>query len=433
MRFTYFHLMPYDGLPEDFASTNRSVWVDIDPKLMNVRRIHQLYNDYLDELEYAAECGFDAVGVNEHHNNAYGLMSSPNMMAAALARRIAHTDAKLLVMGDAVPLYNPPIRIAEELAMLDVLSGGRLVTGFPLGSSQDANFGYGMVPATLRERHREGFDLIMKAWTSDEVFTHNGRYSKLRYVNPWPRPLQKPHPPIWIPGSGSLETMDFAIERDVPYFFLSYFGSEFAKSMLDRYRDRVTAAGRDDNPYRTGMFQIILVARTDDEARRLYERHVQYFYRRALHVYPGFMEAPGYKTVKSLREVLPPPGAQAGSRPDSFGATRRYSWDDFVEQGIVIGGSPETVRQRLEANAKELNIGSWISVLHVGDMPFDLAMSNINLFTSEVLPHVQPLFAEHENRWWPAPVPGLERAMPRPLGLTTTASGPAEAAVEALR
>ena len=113
------------------------------------------------------------------------------MMAVALARRTMDTNAKLLVMGDAVPLYNPPVRIAEELAMLDVMSGGRLITGFPLGSSQDANFAYGAKPATMREMHREGFDLVMRAWTSDEVFAHNGRFSKLKDVNPWPKPLQK--------------------------------------------------------------------------------------------------------------------------------------------------------------------------------------------------------------------------------------------------
>src|ERR1700754_4933120 len=137
MRFTYFHLMPFDGLPDDFTSHHRSVWVDIPPRLMDVRRMHRLYNEYLDELEHAAYAGFHAIGVNEHHSNAYGTMCSPNMMAAALCRRTADSSAKLVVLGDAVPLYNPPIRIAEELAMLDVMSGGRLITGFPLGSSQD--------------------------------------------------------------------------------------------------------------------------------------------------------------------------------------------------------------------------------------------------------------------------------------------------------
>ena len=408
MKFTYFHLMPYDGLPEDFSQKNRSVWVDIPPEYQDARRIHQLYNDYLDELEHAAVKGFDAIGVNEHHSNAYGMMSSPNMMGAALARRITDTDAKILVMGDAVPLYNPPIRIAEELAMLDVISGGRLIAGFPLGSSQDSNFVYGVTPATMREKHREGFDLILKAWQSQEVFAHNGRFSKLRYVNPWPKPIQKPHPPIWIPGSGSVETMDFAVERDFPFFLLSYFGAEFAKSMFDRYWERVDAAGREHSAYRAGMVQVVCVADSDEEARRLYEEHVLYFYRRLTHIYPAFTEAPGYKTVRSLQEVLPAPGVASSSRPDSFAAAQKYSWDQMVDYGIVIGGSPDTVRERLEQTARTSNIGNWVLLMHIGSMPKDLAMHNINLFTEKVMPGLSGVFGEREHPWWPKPIDGFE-------------------------
>ncbi len=415
MKFTYFHLMPYDGLTADFPANNRSVWVDIDPKLQDVRRFHQLYNDYLDELEYAAVRGFDAIGVNEHHSNAYGLMSSPNMMAAALARRITDTDAKILVMGDAVPLYNPPIRIAEELAMLDVLSGGRLVTGFPLGSSQDSNYAYGIKPATMREQHAEGFDLIMRAWTEDKVFAHNGKFSKLRYVNPWPKPLQKPHPPVWIPGSGSLETMDFAVERDLPFFLLSFFGADFARSMFKKFWERVDAAGRDHNPYRTGIVQLIMVGDTDAEAKRLYEEHVQYFYRRCAHIYPAFTEAPGYKSVESLREVLPPPGAVSASRPDSFAAAAKYSWEELIDKGVVIGGSPDTVRERLESTAREVNIGNWVSLLHIGSMPKELAMHNIDLFTDKVMPGLSTVFDPSLHRWWPQPIEGFTRAAVSPV------------------
>lgn len=415
MRFTYFHLMPYDRLPGDFTEQHRSVWVDVDPKLMDTHRIHQLYNDYLDELEYAARCGFDAIGVNEHHNSAYGMMSSPNMMGAALARRTADTDAMLLVMGDAVPLYNPPIRIAEELAMLDVISGGRLITGFPLGSSQDANFGYGVPPATIREQHLEGFELILKAWDTDEVFSHNGRFSKLRYVNPWPKPLQRPHPPIWIPGSGSLETMDFAIEKDFPYFFLSYFGVDFARDMLSRYWERVEAAGREPNPHRVGMFQIVLVADSDREARELYKEHVDYFYQRCTHIYPGFIEAPGYKTVESLRAVLPAPGATSARRADSFAAAQAYSFEEMVEKGIIIAGGPDTVRERLEAAARESQIGNWISLMHLGDMPREKAMHNIELFSSQVLPKLKGIFSEFDDPWWPKPIEGLEVAPVTPV------------------
>lgn len=404
MKFTYFHLMPFDGIAEDFPEKHRSVWVDIPPTLMDVKHMHHLYNDYLDELEYAAVKGFDAVGVNEHHSSAYGLMSSPNMIAASLARRITDTAAQLLVLGDAVPLYNPPIRIAEELAMLDVICGGRLITGFPVGSSQDTNYAYGIVPSTVRDRYLEGFDLIMKAWASDEVFAHNGRFTKLRYVNPWPKPLQKPHPPIWLPGSGSKETMDLAIERELPYFLLSFFGADFSEGLFEKFWSRVAEAGQEANPYRTGMVQIVMVGDTDEEARRLYEKHIQYFFRRCAHIYPGFLEAPGYKTAESLRAVLPPAGVKQASRPDSFAAAKDYTWDDYIEKGIVIGGSPDTVRERLERTSRRSNVGNWVTLLHMGDMPREVAMHNIELFTDKVMPGLQDVFPDAQHHWWPKPI-----------------------------
>src|SRR5207249_12186049 len=126
---------------------------------------HRAYNDYLAELEYAYAMGFAGICVNEHHQNAYGLMPSPNLMAAALTRRTS--NAKLVVMGNSVALYNPPIRVAEEFAMLDVISGGRLVAGFPVGTPMDTCYVYGEIPTTLREKYWEGVDLIMRAWRSD--------------------------------------------------------------------------------------------------------------------------------------------------------------------------------------------------------------------------------------------------------------------------
>src|SRR3954471_4327267 len=125
MKCHFFHLMPYADLPDDFREKYRSVWVDVPSHLYDPVRGHEMYNDYLDELEYAAQVGFDGICVNEHHQNAYGMMPSPNLMAAALARRAPNTA--LIVLGNSLALYNPPTRVAEEFAMLDVLSGGRLV------------------------------------------------------------------------------------------------------------------------------------------------------------------------------------------------------------------------------------------------------------------------------------------------------------------
>src|SRR5258708_692941 len=196
MKLMWFHLMPYTELPDDFRAKNPSVWVDIHSSLFDPKRAHLMYNDFMDELEYAAEVGFDAVCVNEHHSNGYGLMPSPNLIASSLARRT--TDTALCVMGNSLALYNPPTRVAEEFAMIDCISGGRLIAGFPVGTPMDTCFAYGQNPSMLRERYYEAHDLVLRAWTEQDTFAFNGRFNQQRYVNIWPRPVQKPHPPVWI-------------------------------------------------------------------------------------------------------------------------------------------------------------------------------------------------------------------------------------------
>src|SRR5881628_1344093 len=241
MKFTWFHLMPWPHMPDDFRQKHRSVWVDLPSSMYEPELGHIAYHQYLDQLEYAEKVGFDGIGVNEHHANAYGLMPSPNIMAATLTRRTSR--AALVVLGNSIALYNPPIRVAEEMAMLDVLSGGRLIAGFPVGTSMDINYCYGQNPATVRDKYREGHDLILKAWAEREPFAWNGKYTKLRYVNLWPQPIQKPHPPIWIPGLGSLETWDFCAEHGYNYSYLSFSGYKRAQKMMDGFWDRMAKLG----------------------------------------------------------------------------------------------------------------------------------------------------------------------------------------------
>src|SRR5947208_7595124 len=299
MKFSWFHLMPYRWLPPDFRERYHGVWVDVPNRLYDPERGHELYNEYLDMLEYAGQMGFDGLGVNEHHQNAYGMMPSPNLMAAALARRA--TDSMLLVLGNSIALYNPPLRVAEEFAMLDALSGGRLIAGFPVGTSMDTNYAYGTIPALTREKYAEAHDLIRKAWAADQPFAFNGRYTKLRYVNCWPKPVQRPAPPVFIPGGGSVETYDFCLDNTYSYSYLSYTGYLRAKLLMEGYWKRVAERKVDESPYRAGFAQVICVADTDAEAERLYGPHVNYFYNRCLHVYPGFADAPGYRTVKTIQ------------------------------------------------------------------------------------------------------------------------------------
>src|SRR5689334_16368035 len=102
MKFTWFHLMPWPHMPDDFRQKHRSVWVDLPNKMYQPELGHIAYHQYLDQLEYAEQVGFDGIGVNEHHANAYGLMPSPNIMAATLTRRTS--TAALVVLGNSIAL-----------------------------------------------------------------------------------------------------------------------------------------------------------------------------------------------------------------------------------------------------------------------------------------------------------------------------------------
>jgi alkanesulfonate monooxygenase SsuD/methylene tetrahydromethanopterin reductase-like flavin-dependent oxidoreductase (luciferase family) len=399
VKFTWFNLMPWPYLPDDFREKNRSVWVDIDQNLFDPAKSHEVYNTYMDLLEYADTLGFDGIGINEHHQNGYGIMPSPNLIAAGLARRTK--NAAIVVLGNSIALYNPPIRVAEEFAMLDCISGGRLVAGFPVGTSMDTNYCYGQIPALTREKYAEAHELIIRAWTEREPFAFNGRYSKLRHVNIWPRPIQQPHPPIHIPGGGSVETYDFCIDNTYSYSYLSFSGYIRAKALLQGYWDQVAKRNAPDaSPHRAGFAQTICVADTDEEAERLYSEHVSYFYNRCLHVYPGFADAPGYRTIKTIQT-----GALSQYAPPRGGYTQ-LTWKDLIDGGHVIAGSPETVRQRMEELIKGLHVGNIFCLMHVGNMPAEKCMYSSKLFAEKVMPKLRPLMSEwdHDERFWCHPL-----------------------------
>ena len=409
MKFHWFHLMPYQELPEDFSKKYRSVWVDVPSRLFDPVAGHRFYNEYLDELEFAAESGFDGICVNEHHQNAYGMMPSPNIMAASLARTTS--KAALVVLGNSIALYNPPIRVAEEFGMLDVISGGRLVAGFPVGSSMDVNYCYGATPATLREKYREAHDLIVRAWTEPEPFAFNGKYTQLRYVNLWPRPIQKPHPPIWVPGGGSIETWSWVGERDYQYSYLSYSGYKRGEEVMKGYWNAIDHLGVDNNPYRGGFLQLVAVADTDAQAEKLYSPHVDYFYDKCLHIAPGFADAPGYRTVATIQAGLQ---SQFGSAARSL--RTGLKWKDYVDGGFVVAGSPATVREQLKDVIERLHVGHLMLLLHFGDLPRDKTLHNTELFAREVIPHLKDMWSEWDDRWYPKPLGEQEVRQPAAAG-----------------
>lgn len=406
MKFHWFHLMPYQQLPADFTERYRSVWVDVPRELYDPVQGSRMYHEYLDELEFADRLGYDGICVNEHHSNAYGLMPSPNIMAATLTRRTE--NAALVVLGNSIALYNPPIRVAEEFAMLDNLSRGRLVAGFPVGSSMDTNYAYGVPPAQLRERYYEAHDLIMKAWATPEPFAFNGEFTQLRYVNVWPQPFQKPHPPIWVPGGGSVETWDWTTEKDYVYCYLSYYGHKYAKRVMNGFWETVDRLGGHDNPYRAGFAQVVGVAESDAQAEEYYSEAADYLYQRCLHVYPGFAEAPGYRTVRTLQSGMV---SQFGMTAT---ATRKpLTWKEYVDQGYVVAGSPATVRDQIREFVKDCRIGQLMLLLHFGNLSRERTLENTQRFAQEVMPYLRDIWPQYEDKWSPS---GARPAVSQPVG-----------------
>jgi alkanesulfonate monooxygenase SsuD/methylene tetrahydromethanopterin reductase-like flavin-dependent oxidoreductase (luciferase family) len=290
--------------------------------------------------------------------------------------------------------------------MLDCISGGRLVAGLPLGSPMDVNLAYGITPMEHRERYREAFDLVMKAWQSREIFPWNGKYFQLGMVNLWPRPIQEPHPPVWVPGSGSISTFDFAVDKNACYCFLSYAGARAATSMMDAYWDVVARKGHEKNPYRAGFLQLVAVSETDAQAEADYARHVEYFYHKCLHVPAQWFAPPGNQDYRSLLASNRNPVRRAEDPK-----TLRYR--DFVDKGYVIAGSPATVRQRLvEEVIKRLNVGNLMVLVQIGSMPHELALKNIDLFARDVLPSLREIWNDQgwENHWWPEKLGGARHA-----------------------
>jgi alkanesulfonate monooxygenase SsuD/methylene tetrahydromethanopterin reductase-like flavin-dependent oxidoreductase (luciferase family)/pimeloyl-ACP methyl ester carboxylesterase len=408
MRIFSFHLMPHPALPPDYDGP---AWVTCPNSFFDPQLGGQLYNRYLDELIYAEELGFDGVCVNEHHQNAYGTMPSPNLMAAALARQTSRV--KIAVVGNALPLYDPPTRVAEEFAMLDCISGGRLIAGLVVGGGPEY-FSFSINPAQARERFAEAHDLIIKAWTEPGPFEFVGKHYRIRYVNPWPRPVQQPHPEVWIPGVGSLETIEFVARRRYAYMGIPYFHIDVFERMFRLMREACQREGYEADPLQLGWLVPIFVAETDEEARARYEEHFWYFVRRLL---PGIsVSPPGYTSVRSYENILKGIG--------TFAENLR-SWEEVVAGQYAIVGSPETVTSILSENLDRLGAGNLLGLFQLGTLPAADTRRSLELFATEVAPNLRARYPGTERGPLPPPA---ERPLAGPGGVQASASPPVEAA-----
>jgi alkanesulfonate monooxygenase SsuD/methylene tetrahydromethanopterin reductase-like flavin-dependent oxidoreductase (luciferase family) len=391
----------YRDLPDDFHKRYESVWVTPpNDELCHSDQVAKYLRWNAQELELADDLGFDGLGLNEHHQNGYGFPVSPNLMASILARR--DSDAALVILGNTLPLYNPPLRVAEEFAWLDCISNGRVVAGFPVGSPPDTVGCYGIPPTQVRPRYYEAHDLIKAAWTKPGPFPFNGKFTKLRYVNLWPKPVQRPHPPIWLAGGGSVETWKFATDNDYTYSYLSFNGHLAAKGMMDSYWQQVEKAGLDDNPYRAGFAQLVVVADTDAQAEKLYLKHLQNFYAKSMHIPPHHIAIPGFMTKKSTEFNLRK-GASSFAR--ALGDPYEATWKHFTDTTrMVIGGSPATVATQLEEAVRNLRVGHLMVILQIQSMDHELTEYNTRLFAEKVLPRMRQIWDKegYVDHWWPS-------------------------------
>ena len=366
MKFYYFHLMPY-YMEHDAPSS----WVTLSNRHYDPALGHTLYNQYLDQLEYAERLGWDGLCVNEHHQNCYGTMPSPNVMAAMLVRRT--TRAKIAILGNGLPLRENPLRIAEEIAMLDVASGGRVISGFVRGISAEY-FSTGVNPTQSRDRFYEAAELILRSWTEEGPFPFDGRFYRYHYVNPWPRPIQKPHPPVWCPSQGSSETVEWAARRRFPYLMVFTPIKRIAQ-IYGEYREACEKNGYKASRYQLTVNVPIVVAESDAKARELAKKHVMWVFNTGLRMHPPFWRPPGYMTEASLRRVL--------ANPPKLPSELEFEEADL--EGYLIYGSAATVRHKLRVFSDELKAGILCSGMTGPSHEQTLEM--MQRFAEEVMPH----------------------------------------------
>ncbi|MEX0409016.1 LLM class flavin-dependent oxidoreductase [Aquibium sp. LZ166] len=378
MKFYMMHLMPYADLDLDYDQKHNSAWITLPNSYYDPKKGAKLYNRYLDELEYADQLGFDGICVNEHHQNAYGLMPQPGVMAGALARRTK--KAKIAILGRALPLLNNPLTVAEEFAMVDNITEGRLIAGFVRGIGAEYH-AWSSNPALSHERFHEAHDLIVRAWTETGPFAFEGDQYHFEYVNLWPRPYQNdPHPPIWIPSQGSSETIEWASHPSRRYTYLQTFTPvAMLVKYMQMYRDMAAEHGYEATEDQLGWSVPLYVAETDEIARREAQPHIENFLNKFLRMPKEMLLPPGYLSLKSMLGVM--------KAKSSIGT--KQTIDAVIEKGMFICGSPQTVREKLAEYHSQIGFGHLLTLLQFGTLPAELTRKNMELYANEVMPYLR--------------------------------------------
>ena len=349
MHIGYFTERPYqDPKSGYFGATGKPIMdLTVSNEIYDARLGAELYNRYLDEKLYAEEMGFDGLMLNEHHGTAFCMGGAMNVEASILAR--ITKKAKIVLLGNILPIWDDPLWLVEQLSMIDMISHGRLVSGWVRGTGRES-VSHNSPPPYNWERFQEAHEFIVKAWTTPGPFRWEGKHFQYRHVNPWARPYQKPHPQVWLPGVVSRDSLMWAAEKRIPYIMLST-ELEPTKAAFQLYHDRAAELGYESGPQNLGYLWKVHVDETEELAEEAGRKFVQgpsnpFLAGNEGTLNPALATLPG---LTSRRRVLPTQSAataaRGGGSPSASGAAAVLSrpYEQQIKDYTIISGTPDSV------------------------------------------------------------------------------------------
>lgn len=386
MKVYIFDLLAY-GRHFDQYKSDRQIPYPLPREHFDPEIAARTYEEHLTAWQEMDRLGFDGVGLNEHHTTPHGLMNSPNMMAAVAAQRTR--NLKFLILGNLLPLHNP-LRIAEELAMADCLSRGRILSGFARGVPREYNV-YGVPMKQSRARFEEAVEIILKAWT-EPAFSHAGQFWSYSETAIWPRPYQRPHPPVWIPFTGSKETIEWAGR----YGFnavLPHIRAGLTEDIVGYYAKQLAKNGHRIRPDQLCVLTDAWVA--DDQAQAIAECSPHYLYFVQILWHHGSslekesQSGSGYVASTSYDYVRPENRPFAEMDRGKIRNTTLADVEQRVSAGQLAWGSTKQVVEQLIEVAETAGANSVLLNVNLGAMPHELFIEQIRRFGREVLPKLQ--------------------------------------------